>query len=75
MTMGDVVHINSARLKRRLPLPDQIEFLERRIDALVAVLDSSPEMAAEILRLRNEVWLAEARRAISIEAIAHPGGH
>jgi hypothetical protein len=27
------------------------------------------------LRLRNEVWLADVRRTISIEALAHPGGH
>ena len=73
--MGNVVHINCARLQRRLPLPGQIEFLERRIAALVAMLDASPDVATEILRLRNEVWLAEAREAISIEPIAHPGGH
>jgi hypothetical protein len=75
MIMGEVVRINSARLKRRLPSLGQIKVLERRIAALVAILDDCPEVAAEILRLRNEVWLAEARRAISIDAKAHPGGH
>jgi hypothetical protein len=73
--MGTVTHINCARLKRRLPLPGQIEFLEARIAALVALLDRSPVVAAEILKLRNEVWLSDAPKLISIDAIAHPGGH
>ncbi|MEI9901077.1 MAG: hypothetical protein WDN31_14105 [Hyphomicrobium sp.] len=59
--MGDVIHIDVARLKRRLPLPGRSAFLEERIAALLARLDESPEVAAEILRLRNEIWLTEAR--------------
>ena len=58
--MGDVVHINLARLRRQLPIPGQTAFLEKRIAALLEQLDDSPEVAEEILRLRNEIWLVEA---------------
>jgi hypothetical protein len=58
--VGDVVHINLARLRRQLPIPGQTAFLEQRIAALLEHLDDTPEIADEILRLRNEIWLVEA---------------
>jgi hypothetical protein len=65
--VGDVVHINRARLRRQLPIPGQTSFLEQRIAALLEHLDDSPEVADEILRLRNEIWL--------VEAMTWPKGH
>ena len=65
--MGDVVQINLARLKRQRPIPGQTAFLEQRIAALLEHLDDSPEVADEILRLRNEIWL--------VEAMTWPKGH
>ena len=65
--MGDVVPINLARLRRQLPIPGQTAFLEERIAALLEHLDDSPEVADEILRLRNEIWL--------VEAMTWPKGH
>ncbi len=59
--MGDVVHIDLARLKRGMPLPSQSDLLEQRIAALLARLDESPVVASEIIRLRNEIWLIDAR--------------
>ena len=58
--MGDIIHINRARLKRQMPIPGQTAFLEQRIAALLEQLDDGPEVTAEILRLRNEIWLVEA---------------
>jgi hypothetical protein len=65
--VGDVVHINLARLRRQLPIPGQTAFLEERIATLLEHLDDSPEVANEILRLRNEIWL--------VEAMTWPKGH
>ena len=65
--MGDVVYINQVRLKRQLPIPRQTAFLRHRITALLDHLDDSPEMADEIRRLRNEIWL--------VEAMTWPKGH
>ena len=41
--------------------------MEQRITALLEHLDDGPEVAAEILRLRNEIWL--------VEAMTWPKGH
>jgi hypothetical protein len=65
--VGDVVHINLARLRRHLPIPGQTAFLEKRIAVLLEHLDDSPEVADETLRLRNEIWL--------VEAMTWPKGH
>lgn len=65
--MGDVIHINQARSRRQLPIPGQIAFLEQRIATLLEHLDDRPEVAGEILRLRNEIWL--------VEAMTWPKGH
>jgi hypothetical protein len=65
--VGDVVDINLARLRRQQPIPGQTAFLEQRIAALLEHLDNSPEVAEEILRLRNEIWL--------VEAMTWPKGH
>jgi hypothetical protein len=63
----DIIHINQARLKRQLPIPGETAFLEERITALLGHLDDGPEVADEILRLRNEIWL--------VEAMTWPKGH
>jgi hypothetical protein len=65
--VGDVVHINFARRRRQLPIPGRTAFLEQRITALLEHLDESPEVADEILRLRNEIW--------RVEAMTWPKGH
>jgi hypothetical protein len=65
--VGDIIHINRARLKRQLPIPGQTAFLEQRITALLERLDDDPAVADEILRLRNEIWL--------VEAMTWPKGH
>ncbi len=54
IAMGDVVQLNQARLQR------QAASLEKRITTLLEQSDDAPEVTAEILRLRNEVWLVEA---------------
>ncbi len=56
--MGEVVLLSAYRA-RRSPVRRQ-EYLESRITALLARLEDAPDVAAEILRLRNEVWLLEA---------------
>ena len=65
--MGEIIHINRARLKRQLPIPGQTAFLEQRITALLEHLEESPEVADEIMRLRNQIWL--------VEAMTWPKGH
>jgi hypothetical protein len=50
-----------------MPIPRQTAFLEQRITALLKHLDDGPEVADEILRLRNEIWL--------VEAMTWPKGH
>ena len=65
--MGDIIHINRARLKRQLPIPGQTAFLEQRTTALLGHLDDGPEVTAEILRLRNEIW--------RVETMTWPKGH
>ena len=65
--MGDIIHINLARLKRQLPIPRQTAFLEQRIASLLGHLDDGPQVADEIRRLRNEIWM--------VEAMTWPKGH
>jgi hypothetical protein len=67
LPVGDVVHINLARLKRQLSIPGQTAFLEQRITTLLEHLNEGPDVEEEILRLRNEVWL--------VEAMTWPKGH
>jgi hypothetical protein len=43
-----------------MPIPRQTAFLEQRITALLKHVDDGPEVADEIRRLRNEIWLVEA---------------
>ncbi len=57
--MGQVISINQARFRRQLPIAGPTAYLEQRIAALLEHLDDGPEVTAEILRLRNEIWLME----------------
>lgn len=56
--MGKVINFESARLRRGLPLSNRPQDLEARIFRLLPRLDN-PAVVAEIIKLRNEVWLLE----------------
>jgi hypothetical protein len=55
--MGEVVHLAAYRAEHVARL------LEQRIQQLLGLLSGAPEVAAEIVRLRHEIWLADARDA------------
>lgn len=57
--MGEVINFDNARVRRGLPARGQRQDLEARIFSLLAKLGNDPTVVAEIIRLRNEVWLLE----------------
>jgi len=53
--MGQVVSLEAFRAERT------VLTLEQCINALLVLLPLMPDLEGEILRLRNEIWLIEAR--------------
>ncbi len=59
--MADIISLEQVRRRRGLPLPRRRDVLENCIAALMARIDRNPELVAEIVWLRNEIWLEDTK--------------
>jgi hypothetical protein len=67
--MGKIAVFPQDRVRRRSAPSAHIEQLEHQILALLRILKhrDSPELVAEILKLRDEIWRIEAEEAVGAE--------
>lgn len=64
--MGDVVSLAAYRAEHMARL------LEQRIGQLLGRLSDAPEVATEIVRLRNEIWLIDSEDGDTRKPLSHP---